>query len=99
LSKSLENKLDNGNLFIKYTDYSLFRKLARAEDIADNTGQPLFRVRSSLREFKDAGFVEEAEDRYRLSKTGEIAIQKSSANWPSNEIIGDHVIGPPANNA
>jgi predicted transcriptional regulator len=45
------------------------------EEITSKTGQPLFRVRSGLREFKNAGFVEEAEDRYRLSKTGETAIQ------------------------
>jgi len=44
-------------------------------DIANKTGQPLFRVRSGLRELKNAGFVEEAEDKYRLSKTGETTIQ------------------------
>jgi predicted transcriptional regulator len=45
------------------------------EEIAAKTGQPLFRVRSGLRELKSAGFVDETEDKYRLSKTGETAIQ------------------------
>jgi len=54
---------------------SLKNETLSPEDIANKTGQPLFRVRSGLRELKNAGFVEEAEDRYRLSKTGETAIQ------------------------
>ncbi|MGQ9513843.1 MAG: hypothetical protein ACUVTL_02150 [Thermoproteota archaeon] len=45
------------------------------EEIVIKTGQPLFRVRSGLRELKNAGFVEESEDKYRLSKTGETVIQ------------------------
>ena len=45
------------------------------EVIAGKTGQPLFRVRSGLRELKNAGFVEETEDKYALSKSGETAIQ------------------------
>lgn len=45
------------------------------EEVAAKTGQPLFRVRSGLRELKNAGFVEEANDKYVLSKTGETAIQ------------------------
>ena len=45
------------------------------EEIAGKTGQPLFRVRSGLRELKSAGFIEETEDKYKLSKTGETAIQ------------------------
>jgi predicted transcriptional regulator len=45
------------------------------EEIAGKTGQPLFRVRSGLRELKKAGFVEEKEDKYVLSKNGETAIQ------------------------
>src|SRR4030042_675676 len=40
------------------------------EEIANKTGQPLFRVRSGLRELKNAGFVEETENKYVLSKTG-----------------------------
>jgi predicted transcriptional regulator len=44
------------------------------EEIASKTGQPLFRVRSGLRELKNAGFVEETEDKYRLSKTGETVV-------------------------
>jgi predicted transcriptional regulator len=54
---------------------SLKNETLSPEDIANKTGQPLFRVRSGLRELKNAGFVEEAEDRYRLSKTGETIIQ------------------------
>jgi predicted transcriptional regulator len=45
------------------------------EEISVKTGQPLFRVRSGLRELKSAGLVEETEDKYKLSKTGEAAIQ------------------------
>lgn len=45
------------------------------EEIATKTGQPLFRVRSGLRELKNAEFVEEAEGKYRLSKKGETLVQ------------------------
>jgi predicted transcriptional regulator len=40
------------------------------EEIASQTGQPLFRVRSGLRELKNAGFVETMNDKYVLSDTG-----------------------------
>jgi DNA-binding IclR family transcriptional regulator len=40
------------------------------KEIASKTGQPLFRVRSGLRELKNAGFVDETEDKYRLSENG-----------------------------
>jgi predicted transcriptional regulator len=45
------------------------------EEIASRTGQPLFRVRSGLRELKSAGFVEEKEDKYVLSKSGSATVQ------------------------
>ncbi len=45
------------------------------EEVAAKTGQPLFRVRSGLRELKNAGFVEETGEKYKLSKTGDAAIQ------------------------
>jgi predicted transcriptional regulator len=45
------------------------------EEIMSKTGQPLFRVRSGLRELKNAGFVEETEDKYRLSETGKTTVQ------------------------
>jgi predicted transcriptional regulator len=54
---------------------SLKNETLSPEGIANKTGQPLFRVRSGLRELKNAGLVEEAEGKYRLSKTGETAIQ------------------------
>ena len=54
---------------------SLKNETLSPEDVASKTGQPLFRVRSGLRELENAGFVEEAEDKYKLSKTGETAIQ------------------------
>jgi predicted transcriptional regulator len=50
---------------------SLKSETLSPEEISSRTSQPLFRVRSGLRELKNAGFVEEAEDRFRLSKTGE----------------------------
>jgi predicted transcriptional regulator len=46
-----------------------------SEEIAGKTGQPLFRVRSGLRELKNAGLVEEKVDKYALSTTGKTAIQ------------------------
>ena len=45
------------------------------EEIAGKTGQPLFKVRSGLRELKNAGFVEEATDKFVLSKNGSNLIQ------------------------
>jgi predicted transcriptional regulator len=45
------------------------------EEVAAKTGQPLFRVRSGLRELKNAGFVEETDGKYQLSKNGNTAIQ------------------------
>ncbi|MGQ9545748.1 MAG: hypothetical protein ACUVTR_01085 [Dehalococcoidia bacterium] len=40
------------------------------EEIAKNTGLPLFRVRSGLRELTQAGLVDQKEDRYKLSEKG-----------------------------
>ena len=44
-------------------------------DVANKTGQPLFRVRSSIRELKNAGFIEEKADKYKLTENGKIIIQ------------------------
>jgi predicted transcriptional regulator len=44
------------------------------EEIANKTGQPLFRVRSGLRELKNAGFVEETEGKYVLSEAGKTTV-------------------------
>jgi predicted transcriptional regulator len=44
-------------------------------EIASRTDQPLFRVRSGLRELMNAGFVEEVEGKFRLSKNGETVLQ------------------------
>ena len=41
------------------------------KDIAEATGQPLFRVRSGLRELMNAGFIEGVEGQYKLSQKGE----------------------------
>jgi predicted transcriptional regulator len=45
------------------------------EEVAAKTGQPLFKVRSGLRELKNAGFVEEAAEKYVLSNNGSNIIQ------------------------
>lgn len=45
------------------------------KEIASKTGHPLFRVRSGLRELENAGFVEEAEGKYALSKKGKTLVQ------------------------
>jgi len=54
---------------------SLKDEVLSPEEVASETGQPLFKVRSGLRELKNAGFVEETEEKYRLSETGKKAIQ------------------------
>jgi predicted transcriptional regulator len=75
---SLVSKLCDGNPFIKYTDYTLFRRI-RVKEMAEvqkeARAQPLFRVRSSLRELKNAGFVEETDNKYRLSESGKKVAQ------------------------
>ena len=40
------------------------------KEIADATGQPLFRVRSGLRELVTAGFLEAAGEAYSLTAEG-----------------------------
>jgi predicted transcriptional regulator len=45
------------------------------EEVATKTGQPLFRVRSGLRELQNAGLVVAIEDKYGLSETGETAVK------------------------
>jgi predicted transcriptional regulator len=45
------------------------------EEVARKTGQPLFRVRSGLRELKNAGFVEEKEGKYALSEAGKAMLK------------------------
>jgi len=54
---------------------SLKNEALSPKEIADKTGQPLFRVRSGLRELKNAGFVEEAEGKYGLSNNGKPLVQ------------------------
>ena len=54
---------------------SLKKGALSPKEIAAKTGQPLFRVRSGLRELENAGFIEEAEDKYSLSKSGETLVQ------------------------
>ncbi len=45
------------------------------EEVASKTGQPLFKVRSGLRELKNGGFAEEVNDKYALTKKGTTVIQ------------------------
>jgi len=44
------------------------------EEVAAKTGQPLFRVRSGLRELKNAGFAEEREGKYAISEAGKAVL-------------------------
>jgi len=44
--------------------------LGSPEEIARDTGLPLFRVRSGLRELTQAGLANQREDRYELSEKG-----------------------------
>lgn len=41
-----------------------------AKNISEQTGQPMFKVRSGLRELVKAGFVEQIENEYRLTQQG-----------------------------
>ncbi len=54
---------------------SLKKETLSPEEIANRTGQPLFRVRSGLRELKTAGFVEEETNKYHLTENGKTVIQ------------------------
>lgn len=45
------------------------------EEIASKTGQPLFKVRSGLRELTNSGFLESAQDKYTLSAKGNTVTQ------------------------
>jgi len=54
---------------------SLKNEALSPEEITSKTSQPLFRVRSGLRELKNAGFIEETEDKYSLSEAGKRVIQ------------------------
>jgi DNA-binding IclR family transcriptional regulator len=38
--------------------------------VSDVTGQPLFKVRSGLRELVNAGFVKQVDDNYQLTTEG-----------------------------
>ena len=44
--------------------------LGSPEDIAENAGLPLFRVRSGLRELTRAGLANQEDDKYELSPKG-----------------------------
>jgi DNA-binding IclR family transcriptional regulator len=49
-----------------------------AEDVAAVTGMPLYRVRSSLRELVEAGFVAEADGRFSQTEEGAAKVGGSS---------------------
>jgi DNA-binding IclR family transcriptional regulator len=40
------------------------------EEVAQETGLPLFRVRSGLRELSEAGLAKQGDDKYGLSEEG-----------------------------
>jgi len=44
--------------------------LKSPEEVAQETGLPLFKVRSGLRETTQAGLTEQKEDRYKLTEKG-----------------------------
>lgn len=43
---------------------------ARLEDVARQTGFPLFRIRASARELAEAGLLEESDGAYRVTDLG-----------------------------
>ncbi len=45
------------------------------KDVAEATGQPMFRVRSGLRELVNAGFLELVDDKYTLTVVGEQVLE------------------------
>jgi len=45
--------------------------LGSPEEIAKAAGLPLFRVRSGLRELKQAGLANQKDDRYEITEKGE----------------------------
>ena len=45
------------------------------KDVANTTGQPMFRVRSGLRELVNAGFLELVDDKYALTEVGEQVLE------------------------
>jgi len=45
------------------------------EEVALETGLPLFKVRSGLRDIAQAGLAEQKEDRYRLTEKGATLIE------------------------
>lgn len=49
--------------------------LGSPEEIAKNTGLPLFRVRSGLRELAQAGLANQKDDKYTLSENGATLIK------------------------
>ncbi len=56
---------------------NLLKNLSRplpAEEIAPLTGQPLFKVRSSLRELVGGGLVSEAEGKFSITENGRVKI-------------------------
>lgn len=45
-----------------------------AEEVAKQAGQPLFKVRASLRELTAAGFIKEDGEKYVITETGKSKI-------------------------
>jgi predicted transcriptional regulator len=49
--------------------------LKSPEEVAQENGLPLFRIRSGLRELSQAGLADQKEDKYRLSEQGAVLIK------------------------
>ena len=47
-------------------------------DVASSANLPVYRVRSSLRELVEIGFVDETNGRYSLTEAGEAKLQEGS---------------------
>ena len=45
------------------------------KEISENTGQPMFKVRSGLRELVNAGLVTETDKQYQLTEKGSKLLQ------------------------
>jgi len=57
---------------------SLKSKVLSAEEIAPIVGQPLFKVRSSLRELETAGWIKLSDGRHGLTEQGERILESIS---------------------
>jgi len=55
---------------------SALKKSSKDTEVASLSNLPVYRVRSSLRELVELGFVDETGDQYSMTKAGETKLQE-----------------------